>query len=257
MKWFGRGKNLPRDATSHGADPGHGADLGIYILEPTPSAAQDLNDDRDIAVRQTAEGEPAGHDESAGAPSPWFRTIRKIASWSLTAVFVGVLILAWPPAWGGKFSWTAVSGISMEQTFYNGDLVLSFSNDDYTVGDVIVYTVTFDDTTGAVIHRIVEVLPNGDYKTKGDNNDFIDPWVASPQNVRGEVIVVFPGAAKYVGLIRSPLFWIIPIGVMVAWFFWPAPELETPPGDDDADPEEDVDPQDSDDPDGPGPRPRS
>lgn len=187
---------------------------------------------------QSVEGEQVGDDEPVGVRPAWLVTTSKITGWVLTVVFVCVLVLAWPLAWGGRFSWTVVSGISMEPTFYTGDLTLAYKTNDYEVGDIIVYTVTFDDKTGAIIHRVVEVLPSGGYKTKGDNNDFIDPWVAQPQNIRGEVIQSFSGAAKYVGLLRSPLFWIIPIGLMVTWFFWPSPEEPIPPEDEDVDPEQ-------------------
>ena len=196
----------------------------------------------------------AGGDPSSHYPGPtkvrvkrgpprWLVITRRILGWVTTLIFIAVLVLAWPLAWGGKFSWTVVSGKSMEPTLYQYDLVTTFRTDDYQVGDIIVYKANFDEKSGLVVHRIVKINPDGTYVTKGDNNNFIDPWVAQPDNIRGEVIWVFPSAAKYVLLIRSPLFWILPLAIMVTWFLWPAKVEElaaevTPDGvDDPAEPE--------------------
>lgn len=176
--------------------------------------------------------------EDKSKPNGWWHTTRRVTGWISTIFMIVLLFLAWPLAWGGLFSYTIVSGNSMEPTYHTGDVVMTYRTSEYQVGEIIVYTVTFDDKTGAIIHRIIEALPNGTYKTKGDNNSFVDPWVADPENIRGEVIAVFPQAYKVIALIRSPLFWIIPIGVMVGYFLWPAPVPEIATDDEDGEPEE-------------------
>ncbi len=167
------------------------------------------------------------HSEDEGRTGWWLAT-RRIVGWLSTILMILLLFLAWPLAWGGLFSYTVVAGNSMEPKFHTGDVVMTLERSEYQVGEVIVYTVTFGDKSGAVIHRIVEALPDGGFKTKGDNNDFIDPWVAQPDDIRGEVIGMFAQGYRVISLIRSPLFWIIPIGVMVAYFLWPEPVPEIP-----------------------------
>jgi len=251
MKWFVRANSQPPEETDTGelqpvdaTDPQTGIPVSATQVG---SLAAILNaagaHEGDAEGSQTAENQVqlVVDDEPATTKALWRVAVIKITGWMLTAVFVGVLVLAWPLAWGGRFSWTVVSGHSMEPMFYTGDVTLAYKTKDYKVGDIIVYTVTFDDKTGAVIHRIKKVLPDGNFQTKGDNNNFIDPWVARPQNIRGEVIESFPGAAKYVGLIRSPLFWIVPLGLMVTWFLWPTPVLEEPGEDEDEDEDADAD----------------
>lgn len=267
MKWFGREKN-PQPVTGPGAATEASAPATDATPASTPNADQpdatpakgteaveDANVPAEMGDR-SSEGSEAGGlgsvglteaseqigppsaDEHAPAPnalpeaeptSNWWLTTRRILGWLSTILMLAILFLAWPLAWGGLFSYTVVSGNSMEPTYHTGDVVMTYRTSDYQVGDVIVYTVTLDDKTGAIVHRIIEVLPDGTYKTKGDNNGFADPWVAEPQNIRGEVIAMFPQAYKVIGIIRSPLFWIIPIGVMVAFFLWPAPAPEIPP----------------------------
>lgn len=163
-------------------------------------------------------------EENKEEESGWWLTTRRIAGWFSTLLMVLLLVFAWPLAWGGVFSYTVVAGHSMEPKYHTGDLVMTLKRSEYKVGEIIVYTVTFGGKTGAIVHRVVEKLPDGSYKTKGDNNDFVDPWVAKPDTIRGEVIAMFPQAYRVIGIIRSPIFWIIPIGIMVTYFLWPAPE---------------------------------
>ncbi len=257
MTWFGREKNAPTDdAVEPAVGPEHppegpppagpSDETPATVLPPGALSAIGDGSSEDLGQNPNAQAE---QDEKAG----WWLITRRVIGWISTILMIALLFLAWPLAWGGLFSYTVVSGNSMEPTYQTGDVVMTYRTSDYQVGEIIVYTVTFDDKTGAIIHRIIEVLPDGTYRTKGDNNDFADPWVAEPQNIRGEVIAVFPQAYKVIGLIRSPLFWILPIGVMVAFFLWPAPAAAIPPDGEGGEPEEREGGGPSEDPDGLGP----
>ena len=263
MKWFGRGKSLRPavDSSPPATDlGGHESDSNSATADHPEEAAAPQNvggypgsagsetgalgsvglieASEQIGAAQANEPDPGPAPPTVEhSRSGWWFTIRRIIGWFSTIFMIALLFLAWPLAWGGLFSYTIVSGNSMEPEYHTGDVVMTYRTSEYKVGDIIVYTVTFDDKSGAIIHRITEVLPDGGYKTQGDNNDFVDPWVAEPQNIRGEVIAVFPQAYKAIALIRSPLFWILPIGVMVAYFLWPAPVPEIATDDEDGEPE--------------------
>lgn len=153
-------------------------------------------------------------------------------------LLVAVVILIWPAAWGGIFSFAIVSGTSMQPTYHTGDVVLAMKRGAYEPGDVIVYTVDQDGQTGRVVHRIVEQLPNGNYITNGDNKPATDPWEVKPDWINGEVVQVLPQAAQVLLIIRSPVFLAIICGLLVTAALWPRAkkddEVGSPPGAGDA-----------------------
>ncbi|MGV1037753.1 MAG: signal peptidase I [Candidatus Nanopelagicales bacterium] len=239
MRLFGRGSNPPPAAqggTVIGATAMAPGELVPGLKAPAADAAGDAVLASAAYGLSAVSGEyPSvnahGHSEVEGR-SGWWLVTRRIVGWVSTILMILLLFLAWPLAWGGLFSYTVVAGSSMEPKFHTGDVVMTMERSEYQIGEIIVYTVTFGDKSGAVIHRIVAKVPDGGFKTQGDNNNFVDPWVAEPDNIRGEVIGLFPQGYRLIGLIRSPLFWIIPIGVLVAYFLWPAPVPEEDPVDD-------------------------
>ncbi len=90
----------------------------------------------------------------------------------------------------GLGSSVVLSG-SMEPTLSIHDLVLVKAQEDYQVGDIVVY----QSGGSLVIHRIVE-LRDGGYVTKGDANNTEDGVVA-PEAVKGRMFFRVPylGAA--------------------------------------------------------------
>lgn len=107
--------------------------------------------------------------------SNWRFTTRRGMRWLSTILMIVILFLAWPLARGGLFSYTGVSGESMEPTYHTGDVAMTIKRSEYQVGDIIVYTVTFEDKVGATVHRVIEALPDGDYRTQSDSNEVVDP----------------------------------------------------------------------------------
>ena len=100
-----------------------------------------------------------------------------------------------------KYHMLAIVSNSMVPEFSRGDAVLIEKINDKELGmlkkgDII----AFYDTSGRmVIHRIVLIEDNnGEYfiKTKGDNNDSIDSWTLTNDNIYGKVLI----SLKYIGI---------------------------------------------------------
>jgi len=83
----------------------------------------------------------------------------------------------------------AVFSDSMVPTFYKGDMIVVYGGDDVSVDDIIVFDVP--DRKYPIIHRINEITPDG-IKTKGDHNNYADPWTINENNVHGKAVLKFP-----------------------------------------------------------------
>ena len=89
--------------------------------------------------------------------------------------------------------------------FHTGDLAVVWPSPHYEPGDVVAYRIP-DDHAGAgtvVIHRIVEES-NGVYVLQGDNNDQLDRWTPTGDDVIGRRIVLVPKVGRVVVLARQP-----------------------------------------------------
>ena len=133
--------------------------------------------------------------------------VRRIAGWLL---FV-IVVAAWtaflrPIGLGGPANYVTVSGESMEPTMFNGDFVITRQQDDYRVGDVLVYKIEKGEVGagGLVIHRIVGGSMEEGFVTQGDNRDKPDLWYPTGDEIVGEVWLEIPRAGEYLPLLRSP-----------------------------------------------------
>jgi signal peptidase len=129
--------------------------------------------------------------------------VRSLAGWLLV---VGVLLLAWPMQFGGNLSLVVVSGHSMDGTYRTGDLLLTWPQDDYEVGDVIVYRVP-DGGPGSglrVVHRIV-TADDGRFVTQGDNRDTPDIWTVTAEDIDGTPTARVPAGGLVLRWLFSPV----------------------------------------------------
>lgn len=176
----------------------------------------------------TSDGEATDHLEEEKPRGPIRKTLGIISTvfWSL--IILAAVVFVWPPTWGGPITVTVVQGHSMEPVYYTGDVVIAVRNysNEYAVGDTIVYKVEEGDLVGMVIHRIIKQLPNGNYITQGDNKAMADPWEVIPSNVFGKAAAHIPDLAKWLGLVRTPMFIGIIVGVIVIWVLWPRSDEE-------------------------------
>jgi len=83
-------------------------------------------------------------------------------------------------------SWSIPTG------FLIGDMPIVVGDDNYKVGDVIVYSVPQE--SYPIIHRIIKINPDGTYQTKGDNNlqQYRYELSVKKEQIHGKVVFVFP-----------------------------------------------------------------
>lgn len=115
-----------------------------------------------------------------------------------------VCVIVWlsfaPRQVGGPVSYVVTSGISMEPLLHAGDMAVVRERDSYRVGEVVAFYNK--DLKRVVLHRILK--REGDlYVFKGDNNDFIDSYRPSREDLIGELWIKVPAAGKF--LTGSPL----------------------------------------------------
>ena len=91
---------------------------------------------------------------------------------------------------------------SMEPTFSGGEILITARAKEYKVGDIISFKSPETDALikeelGSVgwrdyiMHRIVEVNRTG-IITKGDGINHVDPWIITPEHIRGKVVWIIP-----------------------------------------------------------------
>jgi len=177
--------------------------------------------------------------DATEAPAVGAGLPRRLLGHAGDVVFLVVALLLgwflWPSSLGGCTTLTIVSGESMQPTYYTGDLVVSRCGE-VGVDDVIVYSPP--DVGGArVIHRIIGGNAEDGWTMQGDNNDFIDPWTPSGEQVLGHAVVHLPSVGKVASILLSPLTWISLLLVALAIVLWPSKPEPTAAGSDD-EPEE-------------------
>ena len=99
----------------------------------------------------------------------------------------------------------AVESNSMEPTFYKGDILILQGVSSPKEADIIVFSV--EGRTTPIVHRIIEINPDGTFQTKGDNNYGQLPFEKSisKSQIHGKVISIIP----YIGWVKIGLTEII------------------------------------------------
>ena len=148
----------------------------------------------------------------------------RIISWVLTLGVIALIVLLWPARFGGSTSFTIVSGTSMEPTYFTGDFIVARTGG-YEVGEVLIYQIPEGDPGEGhlVVHRLEEILDDGQMIFLGDNKDHVDPWHITEEDVVGRAVAHFPGVGRF---FTSNLVWFVLaalLGVSVAIAIWPAP----------------------------------
>lgn len=83
------------------------------------------------------------------------------------------------------FSVLRVESGSMEDTLSIGDIIIIKECVDYRIGDIVTYNVNDE---YLVTHRIIE-KENGQFVTKGDNNNTKDNVKVTKDNIEGKIIL--------------------------------------------------------------------
>ncbi|MFV0285911.1 MAG: S24/S26 family peptidase [Demequina sp.] len=163
------------------------------------------------------------------------RVTAEAVGWVLLVV---VGWLAWPATLGGLTSYVLVSGESMLPTYDPKDMVIA-RDVEPQVGDVIVYAPA--SLEGAQIgHRIIGGDAESGWVLQGDNNDFIDPFEPTGDEVKGVVQLHLPLVGHLAVWVLNPLTWVFLLIIGGAILLWPARD-EDEFDDDESDDESDAD----------------
>lgn len=150
----------------------------------------------------------------------------------MVAVAVGWVVFLRPQGLGGSTTYVMVSGVSMEPTLQNGDLIIARRQADYEIGDIVVYAVPEGDVGegSLIIHRIIDEEPEG-FVIQGDNPDIKVPdvWRPDADEIEGKMWLVIPVVGRYLPLLRSPLILALLAGLFVFWVLYPSKEMEEEP----------------------------
>lgn len=124
-------------------------------------------------------------------------------------------------------SYSVVGSNSMlseaEDALETGNIIIirKVPYDDIIVGDIVVYFSAMSNIH--IVHRVIEILPDGELVTKGDANPSADPETVNPENYRGLVTrkITFMNigslALDYRGLVFGGIVLIL-LGVLIYEF---------------------------------------
>jgi signal peptidase len=148
------------------------------------------------------------------------RGAARLGGWTLMAAIVVVWALLFRPQFlGGPAAYVMVSGMSMEPTLHNGDLVVAHRRDHFRVGDTVVYRVPKGEAGAGsmIIHRIVGGSAAKGWIVQGDNRDVPDLWRPKAGNIVGSTWLHVPGAGTILAYAMSP-FALATISTFLAFF---------------------------------------
>lgn len=112
-------------------------------------------------------------------------------SFGFVTLIVVVAILLVGTRLLGLTPYTVISG-SMEPHYAVGSLIYVRSVDsrNILVGDPITFVMNEDLLVAT--HRVVEIMPDGNFITKGDANEAVDGTAVHPNNVLGKPVFTIP-----------------------------------------------------------------
>lgn len=110
---------------------------------------------------------------------------------------------------GSEYPLVVVEGVSMEPTFYDGDLLLVKGVEDkrtIEISQIIVFYQPYN-RERLIVHRVVEQIISStkvEFETKGDNNNVRDQWRVREIDVIGVVVGRVPAIGSVILIIQSP-----------------------------------------------------
>jgi signal peptidase len=176
------------------------------------------------APRRAASG--SGHDRAAGVRRSLPRRLLGLGANAalLLCVVVFAFVAIGPHVLGYRTS-TMLTG-SMEPGIMPGDVVVTVPKpaSEVEVGDVISYHIPIEDHR-VETHRVTSVERSADgtvtIRTKGDNNENVDPWAATIQgDTVWEMKAVVPKLGTVIRVFRAPavqhgIFWVALGGLLL------------------------------------------
>lgn len=186
------------------------------MIEPRPHTDAEF---------RTVFRQPAKQASRKLAPTQARPRSRRLLRFSqLITLAVLVAGIAWfftlrPVVLGGPASYIVVSGVSMEPTYHDGDMVVLRKSSDYALGTIVAYRVPEGDVGAGslVIHRVIGRDDEG-YITQGDNRKGEDLWRPQESDIVGEAWLHMPGFGRLLAKFRSPLPLAIFAGGFTVYF---------------------------------------
>lgn len=149
------------------------------------------------------------------------RLVRAIPTVLLYVAAAVAAWFLWPTSLGGCTTLTLVNGHSMEPTYYTGDLVVARCGAP-KVGDIVVYEPP-GYGSARVVHRIIGGDENG-WTIQGDNNDFVDPFTPTNDNIVGIARVHIAKVGIVASTLTNPWIWVSLIVLAIGILMWPGKE---------------------------------
>lgn len=161
---------------------------------------------------------PVDESPDEGKPPLW----RRALSLLFTALIIAGTVYLWPAQLGGETRLVIVSGQSMEPTYDLGDIVVARGGGTPEVGDTVVFAVPEGTAEGMlVIHRILELDPEGRFITQGDNRETPDQWPLTEADIVGEPLLHIPKGGVVVRFFQQLWVLAIVLGLLAVFLLWP------------------------------------
>lgn len=106
---------------------------------------------------------------------------------------------------------------SMEPTINVNDVLITkkVNKDEIKTGDVI----TFIKNGEVITHRITQIDENGEYTTKGDNNNIEDSFTINYDNIEGKHILTIPYLGRIVEILDNKIVFLIITLIILMFIF--------------------------------------
>lgn len=106
---------------------------------------------------------------------------------------------------------------SMEPTINVNDVLITkkVDKDEIKTGDII----TFIKDGEIITHRITQIGENGEYTTKGDNNNIEDSFTINYDNIEGKHILTIPYLGKVVEILDNKIVFLIITLIILMFIF--------------------------------------
>jgi signal peptidase len=163
------------------------------------------------------------HTNEFGAHTPARRVVAFVGNLALWLVAAFCAWTLWPSSLGGATTFIIVNGHSMEPEYSPGDLVVARSGEP-TVGDVVVYQPGAQYGNAKVVHQIIGGDGVAGWEMQGTNNDFVDQWRPTNDQVVGIVQVHVPSLGAIGVVLLSPFVWGAILLIAISLILWPQKE---------------------------------
>lgn len=106
---------------------------------------------------------------------------------------------------------------SMEPTISTNDIVIAkkVEQKDIKVGDVITFLYKGE----VITHRITQISEQGEYATKGDNNNIEDIFKITYDNIEGKHILTIPYLGKIIQILDNKILFLIITLIVLIFIF--------------------------------------